>query len=252
MWGEILQGIGAGTAATGGTLSTVGDMRSKNKSRKARIKQLDQGYRDYILGSQDAQGNQINFNNQRGWGFDLSGAGKAEKNIANKGAYSAAGLSYLSPSQARNQLTAQDFKAARNQALANQTAANKNALRTSSSLGNVQRSFGNVGSSALQRAMQENLRAGNTAHTARLNDLVQTALNMKQPLVQTQQNLLNLQNGPAAQQLALRQAMAEAAAVPKINWLQTGGKILQGHGQAIGQLGKGMDFSNILSEIRGG
>ena len=236
--GAGLQGIGAGISAVGGIASSFGDMISKNRARKARLKQLNQGMNDFTLGSQDAQGNQINFNNNRGWGYNLSGAGKAERNLANKGAYSAAGLAYMSPSQARNQLSAQDFKATRNQALANQAAANRNALRTGSSLGNVQRSFGNIGSSALQRAMQENLRAGNEAHTARLNNLVQTAMNMKQPLTQTQQNLLNLQNGPAAQQLALRQAMAEAAGVPKVNWGQTLGSIAQGVGSAVGGYGQ--------------
>ena len=236
--GPILQGIGAGISTVGGIASSIGDMKSKNKARKARLQQLNQGMKDFTLGSQDAQGNQINFNNKRGWGFDLSGAGKAERNLANKGAYSAVGLAHMSPSQARNQLSAQDFKASRNQALANQAAANRSALRTGSSLGNVQRSFGNIGSSALQRAMQENLRAGNAAHTARLNDLAQTAMNMKQPLVQTQQGLLNLQNGPAVQQLALRQAMADAAGIPKTNWAQTLGSIGQGIGSAIGGYGK--------------
>lgn len=248
-WGEMLQGIGAGVAATGGTFESIGNMKSKNKARKARISGLNDAKNEFTLGSTDTQGNRINFNKDRGWGFDLSNSGKAEVTNANRQAYLANAMGAKLPSAYRNQLTAQDYLSAQRQANANQNAASRVALRTGSNVGDVMRSFGRAGSDYLRQAMLQNMRNGQQAQAQAMSNYINNAAGAKAITQGTMQNLLNMQNGPAAQQLALNQAIAEAKAVPKTNWLQTGGKILQGHGQAIGQLGKGMSMTNALNGI---
>lgn len=153
------------------------------------------------------------------------------------------------PSAYRNQLTAQDYLSAQRQANANQNAASRVALRTGSNVGDVMRSFGRAGSDYLRQAMLQNMRNGQQAQAQAIANYINNANNAKAITQNTMNGLLNIQNGPAAQQLALNQAIAEAKAVPKTNWLQTGGKILQGHGQAIGQLGQGMSMTSALDGI---
>lgn len=247
MYGEMLQGIGAGVSATGGTLESIGNMRSKNKARKARIRGLQNAKNEFTLGSTDTQGNRINFNKDRGWGFDLSNSGKAEVTNANRQAYLANAMGGKLPSAYSNQLTAQDYISAQRQANANQIAASRNALRTGSNAGDVARAFGRAGSDTLRQAMLQNMRNGQQAQAQNVANYLTNAANAKAITQSTMSGLLNMQNGPAAQQLALNQAIAEAQAVPKTNWLQTGGKIMQGHGQAIGQLGKGMSMTSMLN-----
>lgn len=244
-----LAGIGAGMSALGGSLETIGNMKSKNKARKARIAGLQNAKNEFTLGSTDTQGNRLNFNKDRGWGFDLSNSGKAEVTNANRQAYLANAMGGKLPSAYRNQLTAQDFLSAQRQANANQNAASRVALRTGSNVGDVMRSFGRAGSDYLRQAMLQNIRNGQAAQVQAMSDYINNANNAKAITQNTMNGLLNIQNGPAAQQLALNQAMAEAAAVPKTNWLQTGGKILQGTGQAIGGFGNNMNMQQKLQDI---
>lgn len=249
MLGEMLQGIGSGVAATGGTFESIGNMKSKNKARKARIAGLNDAKNEFTLGSTDTQGNRINFNKDRGWGFDLSNSGKAEVTNANRQSYLANAMGAKLPSAYRNQLTAQDYLSAQRQANANQNAASRVALRTGSNVGDVMRSFGRAGSDYLRQAMLQNMRNGQEAQAQNVANYLNNAASAKAITQGTMQNLLNMQEGPAAQQLALNQAIAEARAVPKTNWLQTGGKILQGTGQAVGQLGQGMSMTSALNNI---
>lgn len=256
-WGEILQGIGAGVAATGGTFESIGNMKAKNKSRKKLIDGLQQAYNtsknEFTLGSQDTQGNQLNFNKQRGWGFNLSNPGRAEVINANRQAYLANAMSGKLPSAYRNQQTAADFKAIQQQARANQSAANRMALRGNGNVGQINRSFGQYGSSALQNAMLNNIRNGQIAQQNAMNTYINNANNAKNLTAQTMQNLLNIQNGPATQQLGLNTnmlpAIAQANATPKQTNLAMFGNILQGLGQGIGSFGSGMDMSNRLNKI---
>ena len=237
--------VGAGMAGVGGVMQAFGNKKAQNKARKARLRQLSQGMKDFQLGSTDASGNRYNFNQQRGWGYDLSNAGRAAKNAANRGMYQMAALGNISPSQARNNLVAADYKAARNQALANQSAATRNALRTGSNVGDVIRAYGSVGSQALQNSMQQQLRNGLQAHIQNANNYAALAQNLATPLNNIQANLQNMQNGAATQQMQLRQAMAEAAGVPKQNFLQTLGGIGQGLGMAMGQYKQGNQANKI-------
>lgn len=238
--GMILQGIGAGMSGIGGTMSTIGNHKAANKSRKDRINGLVGAKNEFDLGSTDTQGNRLNFNHDRGWGFDLSRAGKAEAQNANRTSYLANAMSARMPSAGRNQLTAMDYKAAQQQANANQSAASKMGLRTASNLGNLAASTGMVGSDYLRQAMANNLRNGANYNQQLTNQYLTNANNAKNLTAQTMQNLLNIQNGPATQQLALNQAIAEAQAVPARNWLQTGGQIMSGLGQGVANFGSGM------------
>ncbi|MBO7694936.1 MAG: hypothetical protein J6T10_20150 [Methanobrevibacter sp.] len=248
MLGGALSGIGAGMSALGGSLETIGNMKSKNKARKARIAGLNDAKNEFTLGSTDTQGNRINFNKDRGWGFDLSNSGKAEVTNANRQSYLANAMSAKLPSAYRNQLTAQDYLSAQRQANANQNAASRVALRTGSNVGDVMRSFGRAGSDYLRQAMLQNIRNGQAAQAQNIANYINNAASAKAITQGTMQNLLNMQEGPAAQQLALNQAIAEAKAVPTTNWLQTGGKILQGTGQAVGGFGNNM---NMLQQLQG-
>lgn len=241
----MLGAFGTGLATFGGVAQAFGNRKSQNRARKARLAQLNQGMKDFQLGSTDAAGNRYNFNNERGWGYDLSNSGKAAQTAANRGTYLMNSVGNQSPSQARNKITAADFRAAKTQANANQAAATRNALRTGSSTGNVAQAFGNQKSSALRNIMQQNLRNGLTAQAQIANDYAQSAQNLAANINNIQSNLQNQQNGAATQQMQLRQAMAEAAGVPKINMLQTLGKSAQGIGQAIAQYDTGNKMMNM-------
>lgn len=241
----MLEALGTGMAAVGGVAQTFGNRKSQNKARKARLAQLNQGMKDFQLGSTDAAGNRYNFNSSRGWGYDLSNSGRAAQTAANRGNYLMNTLGNISPSQARNNLVAADYRAARNQANANQSAATRNALRTGSNLGAITNSMGSAGSYALRNAMQQNLRNGLALQAQNANNYAQSAQNLAQNINNIQSNLQNMQNGAAANQLQLRQAMAEAAGIPKINMLQTLGKSMQGIGQAIAGYDQGNKVMNM-------
>lgn len=246
----LMQGIGAGMSGIGGVAESIGNMKSKNKARKARIAGLQNAKNEFTLGSQDTQGNQINFNNKRGWGFDLSRAGKSEVTNANRQSYLANAMAAKLPSEYKNQQTASDYRAYQQQARANQSAANRMALRGNGNVGNIARSFGQAGSSALQNAMLQNAKSGAALQQNAINNYIANAQNAKNLTNQTMQNLLSMQNGPASQQLALNQAIAEAQAVPKTNWLQTGGKSLQGIGQGMANFGQGMQNQQNLQNLQ--
>lgn len=232
-------------SAAGGAMKAYGNKKAHNKARKARLAQLNQGMKDFQLGSTDAAGNRYNFNSSRGWGYDLSNSGRAAQTAANRGNYLMNTLGNIAPSQARNNLVAADYRAARNQANANQSAATRNALRTGGNLGDVARSMGSVGSSALQNIMQQNLRNGLSLQAQNANNYAQTAQNLATNINNIQNNLQNQQNSAATQQMQLRQAMAEAAGIPKINMLQTLGKSAQGIGQAMAQYDTGNKMMNM-------
>lgn len=241
----MIGAIGTGLAAVGGVAQTFGNRKSQNAARKARLAQLNQGMKEFQLGSTDAGGNRFNFNDKRGWGYDLSNSGRAAQTAANRGNYLMNTLGNISPSQARNNIVAADYKAARNQANANQSAAVRNALRTGSNLGAVTNSMGSAGSYALRNAMQQNMRNGLALQAQNANNYAQSAQNLAQNINNIQSNLQNIQNGAATQQMQLRQAMAEAAGIPKINMLQTLGKVGQGVGQAMA----GYDQGNKMMAI---
>lgn len=241
----MLGAIGTGLASVGGIAQAFGNRKSQNSARKARLAQLNQGMKDFQLGSTDAAGNRYNFNSSRGWGYDLSNSGRAAQTAANRGNYLMNTLGNISPSQARNNLVAADYRAAKNQANANQSAATRNALRTGSNLGAIANSMGSAGSHALRNAMQQNLRNGLSLQAQNANNYAQTAQNLAQNINNIQSNLQNMQNGAATQQMQLRQAMAEAAGVPKINMLQTLGKAAQGVGQALAGYSQGNQAMNM-------
>ena len=242
-----LGAIGTGLAGVGGVMQAFGNRKSQNSARKARLSQLNQGMKDFQLGSTDAGGNRFNFNNKRGWGYDLSNSGRAAQTAANRGNYLMNTLGNISPSQARNNIVAADYKAARNQANANQSAATRNALRTGSNLGSVTNSMGSAGSYALRNAMQQNLRNGLALQAQNANNYAQSAQNLAQNINNIQSNLQNMQNGAAANQLQLRQAMSEAAGIPKVNMMQTLGRSAQGIGQAMA----GYDQGNQIMKMEG-
>lgn len=241
----MIGAIGTGLAATGGVAQTFGNRKSQNSARKVRLAQLNQGMKEFQLGSTDAGGNRFNFNDKRGWGYDLSNSGRAAQTAANRGNYLMNTLGNISPSQARNNIVAADYKAARNQANANQSAATRNALRTGSNLGSVTNSMGSAGSYALRNAMQQNMRNGLALQAQNANNYAQSAQNLAQNINDIQNNLQNMQNGAATNQLQLRQAMAEAAGIPKANMMQTLGRSAQGIGQAIAQYGIGNKTMNM-------
>ena len=224
--GLVLAGLGGGLGAA-----------SNYFGAKKKQKQLKKAYNDYILGSQDAQGNQINFNKNRGWGFDLSGAGKAEQALANKGAYTAAGMTHRLPSQTRNTLTGADFKSIRNLASANQAAANRNALRTGSNLGAISQAYGSQGTSALQRAMQQNYANNNYAQM--MSDYAQMASNMKAPLTSTQQQLIQQHNSLAPTQFNIQSGLADAAGQKSSALLKALGDTASGIGMGMFGYGQG-------------
>jgi len=261
-WGEMLQGIGAGVAATGGTMEVIGNHKQQKKAAKGN-KQADQMYLmmlqkaldEYKNGSIDTQGNRLRFKNGT-WGYDLSNSGKAEVTNANRQAYLANAMGSKLPSAYRNQLTAQDYLAAQRQANANQRAASRQALRTGSNAGEVARSFGRAGSDYLRQAMLQNMRNGQTAQAQSMQNLVNNAQQAKNLTGTTMNNLINMHETlalPALQQNNMIAGAYQQAAKPTIkpNWWQSGGRILQGHGQAIGQLGKGMSMTNALQNLGG-
>lgn len=226
---------GLALAGLGGGLGAAGNYFGAKKKQK----QLKNAYNDYILGSQDAQGNQLNFNKNRGWGFDLSGAGKAEQALANKGAYIAAGMTHRLPSQTRNTLTGADFKSIRNLATANQAAANRNALRTGSNLGAISQAYGSQGTSALQRAMQQNYANNNYAQM--MSDYAQMASNMKAPLNSTQQQLIQQHSSLAPTQFEIQSGIADAAGQKSSALLQALSSIATGAGLGMFGYGQGKE-----------
>lgn len=232
-------------STAGGAIKSFGNKKAQNKARKARLRQLSQGMKDFQLGSTDTGGNKFNFNKQRGWGYDLSNSGRAAQNAANRGNYMMNTLGNIAPSQARNNLVAADYKAAKNQANANQSAATRNALRTGGNLGDVARSMGSVGSSALRNTMQQNLRNGLSLQAQNANNYAQTAQNLAQNINTIQNNLQKQQANAPVQQMQLRMAMAEAAGVPKVNNMQMLGGMLQGGGQAMGNYQIGNQAMNM-------
>lgn len=259
-WGEMLQGIGAGVAATGGTMEVIGNHKQQKKAAKGN-KQADQLYLamlqkaldEYKSGSIDTQGNRLRFKNGT-WGFDLSNSGKAEVTNANRQAYLANAMGGKLPSEYRNQLTAQDYLSAQRQANANQNAASRQALRTGNNVGDVMRSFGRAGSENLRQAMLQNMRNGQQAQVQAINNYITNAQNAKNLTGTTMNNLINMHNTlaiPALNQNNMIAGAYQQAARPTIkpNWWQSGGRILQGHGQAIGQLGKGMSMTNALQNL---
>lgn len=236
--GLVLAGLGGGLSAASGYFGA-----------KKKQKQLKKAYNDYTLGSQDAQGNQLNFNKNRGWGFDLSGAGKAEQALANKGAFTAAGMTHRLPSQARNTLTGADFKSIRNLATANQAAANRNALRTGSNLGAISQAYGSQGTSALQRAMQQNYANNNYAQM--MSDYAQMASNMKAPLNSTQQQLIQQHSALAPTQFNIQSGIADAAGQKSSALLQALGDTASGIGSGMFGYGQGkaqLDMMQLLND----
>lgn len=246
MWAQL---AGMGMSGIGGVASTIGNARSSNKARKNRIQGLNNAYNEFTLGSRDTQGNQLNFNKDRGWGVDLSNSGKAEVQNANRLAYNANYESSKLPTTYANTQTANDFRAARNQALANQQIASRNALRGAGNVGEVARSFGHAGSDYLRKALIDNYNNGAMLKQNAVNNALSNASGAKSITQSTLANLLNMQNGPAAQQLQLNMARAQAAGIPEINGLQQYGQIMQGLGQGLTNFGNGQQMNEALSQM---
>lgn len=241
----MIGAIGMGLTGFGGTSSAIGGAISGNKAKKAKKKQLQQGMNDFQLGSTDASGNRYNFNQQRGWGYDLSNAGKAARTAANRGIYQMNTLGNISPSQAANNMIAADYNAARTQALANQSAATRNALRTGSNVGDIIQTYGGLGSATLRNIMQQHNRNALNLQAQNAQNYANVAQSLAKPYNDIMTNLQNQQNGAATQQMQLRQAMADAAGTPTTNALQVLGSIGQGVGGAMSKY----DMGNKLMRI---
>lgn len=229
----MLGAIGLGLSALGGTAQSLGNMHSSNSARKKKLQGYQNALNDFDLGSTDAQGNSINWNNNRGWGYDLSDPGKALVTNANRNAYNLNTLGNIAPSQARNQLNASDYLAARHQALANQSAAYRQGLRTGSNLSNIQTGFGRAGSSALQQIMQQNLRNGLNRQAELQNLYANNATNAQNLVNSLETGLNDLQNSLGGARLSQQNAIADVKGTPVVNALQTLGKISSGIGQGL-------------------
>ena len=112
MWGEVLQGVGAGLGSLGGTMEVIGNHKQQKKAAKGNqqadlmyAQMLQKALDEYKSGSIDTQGNRLRFKNGT-WGYDLSRSGQAEVNNANRQAYLANAMGSKLPSAYRNQLTA--------------------------------------------------------------------------------------------------------------------------------------------------
>lgn len=223
--GEILQGVG-------GTLSTFGNYKSQKKSNKALQEGLNDAKSQYARGTTDAAGNRY-YQKGNGWGYDLSGSGKAALNLANRNMYNANALGNINPTMAAKQATASNYRAAQMQANANQSAAKLNALRSGSNLGDIATSFGRQGSSNLLAQMQNNLKNGRQLQAQNANMYITNAVNARQPIENIQTNLQQQQQIAPAQMLNINQALAQVNARPKTNWMQLGGKLASGWGTGI-------------------
>lgn len=223
--GEWLQGIG-------GTLDTIGTMKSNNKARKNRINALNNTMDQFGKGTSDAFGNKYSLGSN-GWKYDLSNSGNANRLLSNRNSYLANTLGNIAPSVARNRITAADNLASQMQANANQSAAFRNALRTGSNIGNIASAFGHQGNSQLQAQMQQNLRNGLDYAAQNANNYITNATNAQNPIQNIQNNLQNQQQIAPALMTSLGTQLANAVSVPKTNWLQTGGKLASGWGTGI-------------------
>ena len=90
--------------------------------------------------------------------------------------------------------------------------------------------------------------------TQAMQNYVNNAQQAKNLTGTTMNNLINMHSTlaiPALEQNNMIAGAQRQAVKPVIkpNWWQSGGRILQGHGQAIGQLGKGMSMTSALDNL---
>lgn len=222
----MLGAMGVGLSGAGGVASTIGGAKSDKKKKK----QLQQAMNTFQKGSTDAQGNKINYNADRGWGFDLNQSGKAASNAANIGQLNMAANANVRPSALKSAMTGRDYKNSSDQAMANQRAAMKQGLRTGADTGQIARSYGQLGSSNLQRALANNRALGPQASAQRASQYAQLAQHQAQPIQNIQSNLQNLHSDLGGLQLGQANKIAS---IQPANGLQQMGSIMQGVGSAV-------------------
>lgn len=179
-------------AAVGAGL--YGGWKSGQAKKKAAQKQLDYMKKALQLGTIDAYGNKLSADSNGVLSYDLTNATKQARTGAEKAMYALGNYNDKSGRQIANETMLANTIANNKAAQANQNAAMKQALRTSSNLGSISAGFANQNSKNLRNAyLQGQHQALNAPqYNANMrNTLAQAAANAQQPLGNIQNNLQN-------------------------------------------------------------